>query len=50
MVTAIGAVHLTEPKFHLAIEAITKANPLGVPGTVTWRVQGVDRGLFRRLL
>ena len=37
MVTAIGAVHLSEPKFHLAIEAITKANPLGVPGTVTWR-------------
>ena len=37
MVTAIGAVHLSEPKFQLAIEAITKANPLGVPGTVTWR-------------
>ena len=37
MVTAIGPVHLTEPKFKLAIEAITKANPLGVPGTVTWR-------------
>jgi hypothetical protein len=37
MVTAIGSVHLSEPKFHLAIEAITKANPLGVPGTVTWR-------------
>ena len=37
MVTAIGPVHLTEPKFRLAIEAITKANPLGVPGTVTWR-------------
>ncbi len=37
MVTAIGPVHLTEPKFHLAIEAITRANPLGVPGTVTWR-------------
>jgi len=37
MVTAIGPVHLTEPRFQLAIEAITKANPLGVPGTVTWR-------------
>jgi hypothetical protein len=37
MVTAIGPVHLTEPKLKLAIEAITKANPLGVPGTVTWR-------------
>jgi hypothetical protein len=39
MVTAIGPVHLTEPKFKLAIEAITKANPLGVPGTVTWRTR-----------
>lgn len=39
MVTAIGAVHLTEPKLKLAIEAITKANPLGVPGTVTWRTR-----------
>jgi hypothetical protein len=37
MVTAIGAVHLSEPKFHLAVEAMTKANPLGVPGTVAWR-------------
>jgi len=37
MVTAIGSVHLTEPKLKLAIEAITKANPLGVPGSVTWR-------------
>jgi hypothetical protein len=37
MVTAIGPVHLTEPKFKLAIEAITKANPLGVPGSVAWR-------------
>jgi hypothetical protein len=37
MVTAIGAAHLSEPKFHLAIEAMTKANPLGVPGKVTWR-------------
>jgi hypothetical protein len=39
MVTAIGPVHLTEPKFKLAIEAITKANPLGVPGSVTWRTR-----------
>jgi hypothetical protein len=39
MATAIGPVHLTEPKFKLAIEAITKANPLGVPGTVTWRTR-----------
>jgi hypothetical protein len=37
MVTAIGPVHLTEPKLKQAIEAMTKANPLGVPGTVTWR-------------
>jgi hypothetical protein len=37
MVTAIGPVHLTEPKLRLAIEAITRANPLGVPGSVTWR-------------
>ena len=37
MVTAIGPVHLTEPKLHLAIEAITKANPLGVAGQVAWR-------------
>jgi hypothetical protein len=39
MVTAIGPVHMTEPKFRLAIEAITKANPLGVPGTVIWRTR-----------
>jgi hypothetical protein len=39
MVTAIGPVHLTEPKLQLAIEAITKANPLGVPGSVTWRTR-----------
>jgi hypothetical protein len=39
MVTAIGSVHLTEPKFKLAIEAITRANPLGVPGSVTWRTR-----------
>mgnify|MGYP003909426149 CR=1 FL=1 len=37
MVTAIGPVHLSEPKFHLAVEAMTKANPLGKPGTVSWR-------------
>jgi hypothetical protein len=37
MVTAIGPVHLTEPNLHQAIEAITKANPLGVPGKVAWR-------------
>ena len=37
MVTAIGPVHLSEPKLRLAIEAITKANPLGVAGSVTWR-------------
>ena len=37
MVTAIGAAHLAEPNLKLAIEAITKANPLGVAGTVTWR-------------
>lgn len=39
MVTAIGAVHLSEPKFHLAVEAMTKANPLGVPGTVAWHAK-----------
>lgn len=39
MVTAVGPVHLSEPKLKLAIEAITKANPLGVPGTVTWRAK-----------
>jgi len=39
MVTAIGPVNLTEPKLKLAIEAITKANPLGVPGSVTWRTR-----------
>jgi hypothetical protein len=39
MVTAIGPVHLTEPKLKLAIEAITRANPLGVPGSVTWRTR-----------
>lgn len=32
-------MHLTEPKLQLAIEAITKANPLGVPGSVTWRTR-----------
>ena len=37
MVTTIGSVNLTEPKLKLAIEAITTANPLGVPGSVTWR-------------
>lgn len=37
MVTAIGPVHLTEPKLKRAIEAITKANPLGVAGQVSWR-------------
>ena len=37
MVTAIGPVHLTEPKLRRAIEAITKANPLGVAGQVAWR-------------
>ena len=37
MVTTIGSVNLTEPKLRLAIEAITTANPLGVPGSVTWR-------------
>ena len=36
MVTAIGPVHLTEPKLKRAIEAITKANPLGAAGTVSW--------------
>jgi len=39
MVTAIGPVHLAEPKLRQAIEAITKANPLGVPGSVTWRTR-----------
>ncbi len=29
---AIGPVHLMEPKLRQAIEAITKANPLGVAG------------------
>jgi hypothetical protein len=37
MVTAIGPVHLTEPKLKRAIEAITQANPLGVAGQVYWR-------------
>jgi hypothetical protein len=37
MVTAIGPVHLTEPKLKRAIEAITRANPLGVAGQVSWR-------------
>jgi hypothetical protein len=37
MVTAVGPVHLTEPKLKRAIEAITKANPLGVAGRVSWR-------------
>lgn len=40
MVTAIGTEPLTEPKIRQAIEAMTKANPLGVAGTVTWRAQG----------
>ena len=39
MVTAIGPVHLTEPQLRQAIEAITRANPLGSPGTVTWRTK-----------
>lgn len=39
MVTAVGATHLSEPKLRQAIEAITKANPLGAAGTVTWRSQ-----------
>ncbi len=37
MVTAIGPVHLAEPNLRRAIEAITKANPLGVAGKVSWR-------------
>jgi hypothetical protein len=37
MVTAVGPVHLTEPNLQRAIEAITKANPLGVAGQVSWR-------------
>jgi hypothetical protein len=39
LVTAIGAHHLSEPKLRQAIEAMTKANPLGVAGEVTWRAQ-----------
>jgi hypothetical protein len=37
LVTAIGPMHLTEPKLKRAIEAITKANPMGVAGQVAWR-------------
>lgn len=37
LVTAIGPRHLTEPKLRQAIEAITKANPLGAAGEVAWQ-------------